>query len=197
MYLPFIEEIADYIFMEGKAQKSDIIFVPGNGYPQMAEKAAGLWREGYAPYILPSGKYSKTVGKFAGVLDEREKYPGDFSTEWEFLREVLLKNGVAESAILREDQATYTEENAYYSRKVIKEQKISVKKALLCCKNYHARRAFLYYKKHFPDTEIQVIPVCADVITRENWKQTEEGVKAVTGEVSRIIYQFSLLEKDS
>ncbi len=197
MYLPFIEEIADYIFMEGKPQKSDIIFVPGNGYPQMAEKAAGLWREGYAPYILPSGKYSKTVGKFAGVLDEREKYPGDFSTEWEFLREVLLKNGVAESAILREDQATYTEENAYYSRKVIKEQKISVKKALLCCKNYHARRAFLYYKKHFPDTEIQVIPVCADGITRENWKQTEEGVKAVTGEVSRIIYQFSLLEKDS
>ncbi len=194
MYLPFIEQIADYIFMEGKPQKSDVIFVPGNGYPQMAERAGALWKEGYAPYILPSGRYSKALGRFSGVLDEREKYPGDFCTEWEFLSEVLRKNGVREPAILREDRATYTEENAFYSRKVLEEQKIPVKKAMLCCKNYHARRAFLYYRKHFPDTEIQVIPVCVDGITRENWNRTEAGIAAVTGEVTRIVYQFSLLE---
>lgn len=196
MYLPFIEKTADYIFMEGKPQRSEIIFVPGNGYPQMAEEAARLWRNGYAPYILPSGRYSKTLGRFSGVLDEKEKYPGDFSTEWEFLKEVLLKNGVDESAVLREDQATYTEENAFYSRQVTDKWKIPIKRALLCCKNYHARRAFLYYKKYFPDAEIQVIPVCVDRITRENWNKTEEGVAAVTGEVTRIIYQISLLEKD-
>ncbi len=194
MYLPFIEKTADYIFMKGKPQKSDVIFVPGNGYPQMAEEASRLWKAGYAPYILPSGRYSKSLGRFSGVLDEKEKYPGEFSTEWEFLSYVLQKNGVDESAILKEDQATYTRENAVYSKKLTEKLGISVKRALLCCKNYHARRAFLYYQKYFPETEIQVIPVCTDGITRENWNCTEEGVRAVTGEIDRIIYQFSLYE---
>lgn len=195
MYLPFIEEVADFIFIEGKPQKSDIIFVPGNGYPQMAEQAARLWREGWAPYVLPSGRFSKLSGHFSGVLGEKERYPGDYATEWEFLRDVLIRNGVDEQAILREDQATYTEQNAIYSRKVTDDLHIRVKKALLCCKNYHARRAWLYYGLHYPEAQIQVIPSCVDGIDKENWNQTEEGIAAVTGEVTRIIHQFSLYVK--
>ena len=56
MRLSFIEETADFIFMEGSPCMADIIFVPGNGYPQMAERAAKLWKAGFAPYVLPSGK---------------------------------------------------------------------------------------------------------------------------------------------
>ena len=32
-YEDFLEKIEEFIFVENKAEKADIIFVPGNGYP--------------------------------------------------------------------------------------------------------------------------------------------------------------------
>ena len=65
MYEEFLKQIEDFIYIEDKPEKADVIFVPGNGYPQMAEKAAQLYRCGMAPKLLPSGRYSSTAGKFA------------------------------------------------------------------------------------------------------------------------------------
>ena len=118
MYEKFLNYFTDYIFVKDEPQKADVIFVPGNGYPQMAAHAAELWKEGFAPYVLPSGRYSTVLGHFAGVQDLAEQYGGNYETEWEFLRTVLHKNGVPEKAILREDKATYTYENALRSREV-------------------------------------------------------------------------------
>ena len=67
-YREFLKEIEEFIFVEDSPEKADVIFVPGNGYPQMAERAACLYKENYAPYVLPSGKYSVTKGCFSGVL---------------------------------------------------------------------------------------------------------------------------------
>ena len=193
MYRRFLDQISDFIFVEDEPKKADVIFVPGNGYPQMAERAAELYREGYAPYVLPSGRFSTVTGVFSGVLAKKERYPGEFLTEWEFLETVLVKNGVPKEAILREDYATFTYENAIYSRQVTDKAGICVKKAILCCKTYHTRRSLVYYQLLYPETEFRVCPSCTDGITRENWKETEEGVEAVTGEISRIIRQFSLM----
>ena len=192
-YSEFLKKTEDFVFVEDKPEKADVIFVPGNGFPQMAERAAQLYREGYAPYILPSGKYSITMGKFVGVQSRREIYDGDYETEWEFLKNVLMKNGVPKEAILREDQATFTYENAIYSRQVTDGKGIQVKNAILCCKTYHARRSLMYYQLLYPETRILVCPACPDGITRENWRETEDGVEAVTGEVDRIIRQFCLM----
>ena len=57
MYEEFLKQIEEFMFIEDKPEKADVIFVPGNGYPQMAEKAAELYRNGFAPKILPSGRY--------------------------------------------------------------------------------------------------------------------------------------------
>ena len=189
----FIKEAGDYIFQEDKIEKADIIFVPGNGYPQMAEQAAKLYHEGYAPYILPSGRYSILVGHFIGVQAKQDVYNGDYETEWEFLKDVLMKNGVPESAILKEDQSTFTYENAILSKKVTDGLGMDIKKAIMCCKNYHARRACMYYELLYPETKFMVVPACVDGIKRDNWRETEEGVDAVTGEITRIIKQFTLM----
>ena len=129
MYEKFLNYFTDYIFVKDEPQKADVIFVPGNGYPQMAAHAAELWKEGFAPYVLPSGRYSTVLGHFAGVQDLAEQYGGNYETEWEFLRTVLQKNSVPEKAILREDQATYTYENALRSREVTDAAGIEVKKS--------------------------------------------------------------------
>ena len=193
MFQEFIDGLEDFIFEEQEMKKSDIIFLPGNGYSEMALKAAELYRTGMAPLVLPSGKFSKTAGRFVRQKDDGKSCEGSWNTEWEFLREILVRNGVPENAVLREDQATYTYENAIFSRKVTDRMALDITRAILCCKNYHAKRAKMYYQLLYPDTEILVCPVCADGITRENWRLSEKGITAVMGEVTRIVHQFSLM----
>lgn len=195
MFEDYRKELETFIFAQNEPEQADVIFVPGNRYPYMAECAAKLYRDGFAPFVLPSGRYSITDGIFTGVLDRSEIYNGDYETEWDFLRDVLLKNGVPDQAILKENQATYTYENALFCRKVLEDAGMKVKKAILCCKNYHARRALMYFERVFPDTEFIVVPSCVDGITKENWKESEAGIDAVMGEMTRIVKQFSLYMK--
>ena len=186
----FLNQITEFIFEEDKPEKSDVIFIPGSGFPQLAEEAAKLYHQGMAPYILPSGRYSILKGKFAGVQEKKELYDGEYETEWEFLKEVLKKNQVSEEHILREDKATYTYENAIYSRKVTDCLGMKIKKAILCCKPYHARRSLLYYQLLYPETQFFVCPIQDSDVKRENWYLTEKGIRLVFGEVQRIGEQF-------
>lgn len=186
----FYQGISEFIFMKDQPQKADIIFIPGSSYGEPAEYAAQLWKQGLAPYLMPSGRYSVKNGYFPGPKNRREQYPGPYATEWEFLRAVLLTQGVKAQAILREDQAQFTGQNAIFSRRSADYLGIEVKRAILCCKSFHARRCYLYYQNSFPETEFFVCPVDVDGITRENWYETQRGIRKVLGELERCGSQF-------
>ena len=186
----FLDQITEFVFAEHKLEEADIIFIPGSGHPQLAEEAARLYPQGWAPWILPSGRYSITTGKFSGVLDKQECYQGSYETEWDFLSQVLQEKGVPGTAILKEDRATYTYENAIYSRQVTDGMGLEIKKAILCSKPYHARRCLLYYQLLYPDTKFMVYPIKDSKIQRDNWFLTEEGTRLVFGELERMGTQF-------
>ncbi len=186
----FLDQITEFVFAEHKLERADIIFIPGSGHPQLAEEAARLYHQGWAPWILPSGRYSITTGKFSGVLDKQECYQGSYETEWDFLSQVLQEKGVPGTAILKEDRATYTYENAIYSRQVTDGMGLEIKKAILCSKPYHARRCLLYYQLLYPDTKFMVYPIKDSKIQRDNWFLTEEGTRLVFGELERMGTQF-------
>lgn len=186
----FLDQITEFVFAEHKLEQADIIFIPGSGHPQLAEEAARLYHQGWAPWILPSGRYSITTGKFSGVLDKQECYQGSYETEWDFLSQVLQEKGVPGAAILKEDRATYTYENAIYSRQVTDGMGLEIKKAILCSKPYHARRCLLYYQLLYPDTRFMVYPIKDSKIQRDNWFLTEEGTRLVFGELERMGTQF-------
>lgn len=180
-----IEDITNFIFMEDMPQKSDVIFVPGTSQAAIVETAARLYREGYAPYILPSGLYSSKLGRFAKEKIDNPRYAGDYATDFAYCRHILLENGVPDQAILREEQATNTMENALYSAQVLKDRGLTVKRGILCCQAFHGRRAFLSYALHFPETEILVVPTNTQGITRENWFTQEATYRKVMGEVEK------------
>lgn len=186
----FYQDITDFIFIKDLPQKADIIFVPGSNYGKPAEYAAELWKQGYAPYVMPSGRYSVKKGYFPGAKDGQDRYPGPYATEWEFLKEVLLSEGVDTRAILKEDKAQFTYQNALFSRQRTDECNMKISRAILCCKSFHARRAYLYYQDAFPDTQFFVCPVDVGGVSAQNWYQSEKGVRKVLGELERCGSQF-------
>ncbi len=180
--MSLIDVYTDFVFLEHEPEKADIIFIPGSDQGALAVRAAELWRAGFAPIVLPSGKYGKLTEGFTG--------DAAYQTEWEYLRALLLAEGVPEAAVWREDQASFTYENALYSRKVTDAAGLEVRTALLCCQAYHARRASLYYQVCFPEARILVCPAVTRGISRDNWYQSKEGTELVLGEVERCGTQF-------
>lgn len=185
-----IEDITNFIFLEDKPQQADIIFIPGGSYAEIAEEAARLWCKGYANIILPSGKYSVKRGYFPGPLSKADKYNAKYATEWEFLKAVLVENGVHETAVLREDKAEYTYENAVLSKENTDKLNLDVKKAIICCKSFHARRCLMYYQYVYPKTEFIICPSNVQDIAKENWFKSEVGIERVMGELMRCGSQF-------
>ena len=193
--MKIIDDISDFIFLQDEMQKADIIFIPGGSHPELGEYAAELWKQGFAPLIMPSGGVSIKTGKFGGVKSKKELYNKDYKTDCEFLVDVLMKNGVPESSIIWENASGYTKENAIFSRRIADENNLAIRKAILCCKSFHARRSLMCYQLAFPDTEFYIhpVPYYQDniLISKENWYKTEVGIKRVLGELQRCGNQFN------
>lgn len=190
MYDNFYKNITDFIFVEDDLEEADVIFVPGNRYPDMAEEAARLWKNGFGKWVIPSGRYTIASKSFAGPMKKAEVYDGSYETEWEFLKDVLCKNGVSEAAILKEDQAAFTYDNAIRSKKVLDEAGIEVKKAIICCNSIHARRCKMYFEIVFPDTKFMICPVNATGVSRDNWHRSQTYITDVLAEMDRCSNQF-------
>lgn len=187
----FITDITDFIFVKDEPEKADVIFLPGSSHPEQPEYAAELYHKGFAKWLVPSGAISVKSDKFPGVRAKADIYNGDYQSECEFFTDVLLKNGVPVSAIIGEDQSGHTRDNAFLSRKIIDERKMEIKKALIVCKAFHARRCLMLYQMAFPDVEIKVCPVHCYNITKDNWYQSESGIDRVLGELARCGGQFA------
>lgn len=189
-----IKDIGDFIFAEDKPSRCDVIITVGGSYPQIAEKAAELYKAGFSGYVLAGGGVSVKTGVFGGVKDKRDIYNGDYATECDFYEDVLIKNGVPGEAVIREDRSGHTRMNAEYAAAVLKERGINVRKAILVCKRFHARRCLMFFQGSFPGAEFLVVP--ADItagemnITKDNWHNSEYGIKRVLGELKRLGDQF-------
>ncbi|QOR35179.1 YdcF family protein [Clostridium sp. 'deep sea'] len=166
--------ITEFIFMEDQIEKADVILVPGGSHKQLSQKAAELYNKGYAKYILFSGGHNKHLP--------------DNMSEFEFLKDEAVRSGVPEDAILKEDKASHTFENAKFSLEVLKKHNIIAQKAILVCKNLHARRAYLSYKMYFPkDVKFIVQPIIdGKEIRKNNWFLFQDKTSRVMSEVVKI-----------
>ena len=191
--MKFLRDITEFIFLEDLPEKADLIIVPGNTWPQPARRAAALYHEGMAPYIVVSGRYSKGRQTFAGAACEGDRYKGAYMTEADFLTDVLIREGVPETAVLQERKADFTLENARYIRRLLEEKKMTVKKALICCQAFHARRCRMYFEYVFQDTDVEFLmcPAVTQGISRCSWMESQKGLDTVLGELRRCGEQFA------
>lgn len=194
-----LDDITSFIFIgedyPGDAsipegERADVIFIPGSASPEPMERACDLWHRGLAPVLIPSGRFSIQKGRFEVGRSSRKKYPGAYHTECEFYRDIALRASIPDEQILKECRATYTMQNAVFSRELTDLHGLKVRRATLCCKAYHARRAFMYYQYAYPETEFRIVPVDTAGITRENWFRTPHGTDVVMGELMRCGHQL-------
>ncbi len=173
-----LESITDFIFMEDEIEKAEVILVPGGSHKELMVKACELYKLGYAKYILPSGSYNKKIP--------------EYDSEFAFLKEEAIKQGISEEAILKEDKATNTFENAELSFKLLSEKNIDIKKVIMVCKNFHSRRAYMTYKIHFPKSTKFIVKPIVDGknITKDNWYLDEVKTNRVMSEVKKIALYF-------
>lgn len=134
----------DYNFMQQKPEKADVILALGSNDIRVARRAAELWKEGFAPYILFSGN--------VGVLT-KDRFA---KPEAEVFAEEAIKMGVPEGVILIEKESTNTGENIVLSRKVLEECELNIKKILLVQKPYMLRRAYATFMKQWPGVDFVV-----------------------------------------
>ncbi len=171
--------ITEFIFAETALEPADIILVPGGSPIQLAERAARLYYENFAPYILFSGHHTPNL-------------PAEI-TECDYLTKVACALGVPEQAIIRERRARNTFENATFSWQALQAQSLAVKKAILVCKHFHSRRALLTYQSVFPPgVAFYVAPVIDERdIRQDNWYEDESKIKKVMSEVEKIGRYFA------
>lgn len=194
--MAFYDAITDFIFVEDQPKHADLIFIPGGACGEIAQRAAALYLQGYAPRILVSGKYSTLVGSFPGPASPPSYVNRSFSRECDFLSQVLIDCGVPSSSIIKEEQAAFTYENAIFSRKQTDSLSLSIRRGILCCQAYHARRCLLYYQLLYPDTTFFVCPAVTWNTSRENWTRSPESIDRVLGEVERCGSQFHEILKN-
>ena len=145
---PSIDELTqiiwDYHHLNHKLEKSDLILALGSNDLRVAEHAAELYLQGWAPMLMFSGNVGAlTRGKFA-------------KSEAETFAEIAREKGVPHEAILIEPESTNTGENIANSRRILAERGINPEKIILVQKPYMERRAYATFMNFWPGKRLIV-----------------------------------------
>jgi len=134
------KKIWDYLQMRQPLEKADCILALGSYDARVAEKAAELWKQKWAPYIIFSGGTGRTT----------EDFP---KPEAEVFADVAMAAGVPADKIIIENKSTNTGANIELSFKLLAEKKLDPQKIIIVTKPYMERRAYTVFKKLQPAKE--------------------------------------------
>ncbi|MDQ7793043.1 MAG: YdcF family protein [bacterium] len=167
-----LPEVTQHLFLRDDPARADLIFVFGGSNPERAERAAELYRQGFAPRILVTG---------GGRL-------GAGCTEAEALKDVLLAREIPETAILAETSSANTLENVLLGRAALAEAGWleGLSSALLVSAPYHMRRASQVFKRHFADVAARCCPDRRTDLTADNWSLSAQGRQRVLRELEKV-----------
>ena len=132
----------DYHHLGHCLKRTDAILVFGSHDYAVAEWAAKLFLEQYAPLIVISGGFGTITRKLRADTEARE------------FANIAMQAGVPEESILLEEYASNTGENVLFTKALLEERGLSLDKFILVQKPYMERRTFATFKKLWPGKEI-------------------------------------------
>jgi len=170
-----------WIVDDGPAYSDAIVILGDDNYGgDRAAKAAELFKAGWAPRVVASGRFLRP---YASITD---------------LEEHDLKNdGVPEQAIVRfQHHAANTKEEAEALRQLILQQ--GWKRILLVTSSYHTRRARYICARTFPaGTVLRVIPAPDSEYDPNHWWESRRGLVIFSHEfVGMIVSLWEMRRND-
>jgi len=138
------EKIWQYHQMKHQLERADVILVLCSHDKKVAETAASLFLQGWAPLLI-------FAGGLGSITKEMWKTP-----EADQFAEIAISLGVPHQAILVENRSTNTGENILFTKQMLAEKQIDPKRFILVQKPYMERRSFATFRKLWPEKEVLV-----------------------------------------
>src|SRR6188768_1568566 len=169
------KKLWDYHHLNNKMAKSDCILALGSHDTRVADRAAELYLEGWAPILIFSGGLGN-VTRDIWTESEADKFAA-----------IAIRMGVPENAILIENKSTNTGENILFTQKILQEKNLDPQNFIVVQKPYMERRSYATFKKHWPQKNILVT---SPQISFDDYPNSEIPVERVinimTGDLQRI-----------
>jgi len=142
--LQLAKKLWDYHHLNHALEKADCILALGSHDLRVAERAAELHLQSWAPLIIFSGGLGNLT---KGMWTE---------TEADQFAAKAIRMGVPETAILVENRSTNTGENILFTQRLLAEKNLEPRSFILVQKPYMERRSYATFKKHWPDKKLIV-----------------------------------------
>ncbi len=138
------EKLWDYLKLNHQIEKSDAILVLCSHDKRVAERAAQLFLEDWAPLLIFSGGLGSITRTF-WTEPEADQFAA-----------IAIRMGVPQENILIENRSTNTGENLRFTRRLLFEKGIDPQKFIVVQKPYMERRSFATFRKIWPQKEVTV-----------------------------------------
>jgi len=138
------QELWDYHHMQHVPEKADCIFALGSHDLRVANRAAELYLQGWAPLLIFSGGLGNLT---KSIWTE---------TEADQFAAIAVEMGVPATAILVENESTNTGENILFTQQLLQEHRLDPQSFIVVQKPYMERRSYATFKKHWPDKKLLV-----------------------------------------
>lgn len=142
--LSLAQQLWDYHHMQHQLEKADCILALGSHDLRVADRAAELYLQGWAPLVIMSGGLGNLTQNM-WTESEADQFAA-----------IAIRKGVPENAILVENKSTNTGENILFTQQLLQQKGINPQKFILVQKPYMERRSFATFKKHWPDKDLIV-----------------------------------------
>ncbi len=134
----------DYHHMNHNPEKADCILALGSHDLRVAERAADIYHERWAPLII-----------FSGGLGNLTQHVWTEPEADQFAR-VAEQRGVPKKDILIENKSTNTGENILFTQQLLQEKQMDPESFILVQKPYMERRSYATFKRHWPEKKLWV-----------------------------------------
>jgi len=166
----------EYHHMGHELAQADCIIVLGSHDTRVAERAAEVWREGWAPLVVFSGN--------RGALTEQMWS----RPEAEIFAEVAEAKGVPRDRMLLEPKSTNTGENVIFTKALLAQSGIHPKRVIAVQKPYMERRTWATFQKRWPEVEVRVTSPRLGFVEYPNDEISKEDViHIMVGDLERIM----------
>jgi uncharacterized SAM-binding protein YcdF (DUF218 family) len=142
--LQLAKKLWDYHHMHHALEKADCILALGSHDLRVAERAAQLYLQGWAPILILSGG----LGNFTKDMWTE--------TEADQFAAIAISMGVPEASILAENKSTNTGENILFTQRLLAQKNLDPQSFIVVQKPYMERRSYATFKQHWPHKKLVV-----------------------------------------